>query len=145
MLYTNGGNDAGILSLANVFKIQSGGSFVIDGALSAHTSSSMRNGNYGKKSFIDSEGGVSIISSGSVSGWTVYGSGLSAALLIHGTAGSLTLDGGTVSGCTEHTANLSNGSAIQIREGASFTMNKFVLMVTAVGIGRLYKMHQESF
>lgn len=121
--YTQGGNTAGILSLANVFKIQSGGSFVIDGALSAHTSSSMRNGDFGKKSFIDSEGSVSITGNGAVSGWTIHGNGLSAALLIHGSKGSLTLDGGTVSGCTEHTANLSNGSAIQIRDGASFTMN----------------------
>ncbi len=121
--YTSGRNDAGILTLANAFKIQSGGSFVIDGALSAHTSYSMRNGDYGKKSFIDSEGIVSITANGSVSGWTVYGSGFSAALLIHGTSGSLTLDGGTVSGCTEHTSNISNGSAIQIRDGASFVMN----------------------
>ena len=121
--YTGGGNDAGILTLANAFKIQSGGSFVIDGALSAHTSYSMRNGDYGKKSFIDSEGSVLITANGSVSGWTVYGNGLSAALLIHGTAGSLTLDGGTVSGNVDVTSNLSIGSSIQIKSGASFTMN----------------------
>lgn len=121
---TNG--KAGDLAFANFIEVAAGGSLSLEGSLTASTSGATNSaGRYG---LISCAGSATIKDGASLSGWTSSQSSGSfdderAALVVKGQNASLSMKGGEVFGNQNlSSSGTPSSAAIQIRNGASFTM-----------------------
>lgn len=117
---------AGDLAFANFIKVEAGGSLSLEGSLTAATSGATNSA--GQCGLISCEGDASIEDGAALSGWTSSQSTGSfdderAALVINGASANLAMNGGEVFGNQNlASSGTPSSSAIQIRNGASFTM-----------------------
>ena len=121
------GDNPGDLSQANFIKVAENGKLHLKGALTASTYAT--NTKCGHNSFILCEGATTIEDGAALSGWLCNNSSgdfdsVCAALVVKGENASLAMTGGEVShNMNEATGGTASGAAVQIRDGASFTMS----------------------
>lgn len=113
------------LSTAHFAEVQAGGSLTVNGSVTAHSADSSAD-----CAFIYSKGKVMLKDGAALSGFVVKrqwygerGKGL-AMLTAEGDQASILMEGGTISGCSNvNIANHSLGAAVQLWDGADFTMS----------------------
>ncbi|WP_290771333.1 immunoglobulin-like domain-containing protein [Anaerofustis sp.] len=118
----------GTLAHANFVEVSEKGTFSLDGILKANTSDGFFNGQYGVKGLIYCKGNMYISNKSSVSGWTIYDTtsmsdSRNAAVVLDGASANLIMDGGEITGNYNIGSNGVAGAAVQVHDGASFTMN----------------------
>ena len=133
--------EKGTLTNANFIKVEERGKLIVNKEITAHTNENS-GGDFG---LILCEGKMTINDGAKISGYTVNKAGGNvelAAVVVKGEVATLIMEGGEISGNYNAGANAAAGAAIQVREGAEFTMNggnitKMVLLknITMYGSG----------